>query len=92
MDEIVHIDEVELDNIDDFKITINSDAVDFNEEVTILDGDVVYVEIERKKTTRPSTLILHGYTDNVVDTQATENELDMPILDEEIIVNADETE
>ena len=92
MDEIVHIDEVELDNIDDFKITINSDAVDFNDEVTILDGDVVYVEIERKKTTRPSTLILHGYTDNVVDTRATENELDMPILDEEIIVNADETE
>lgn len=84
------LEEIKLDNVYDFVLTINKEEPNFENEVFIYDGDSIKVLIERDDNTTESIVTLVGYDPhNVVDRlDDPESSLDEPIDEEEIIVNA----
>jgi len=94
MDTVIDIDEIETDNVHDFKIKINGVLQTFEDEVTLQVGDEVFINISREDEYGDSSLTIVGTDPNtVIDTRIDyESELDAPTMEEDIYVNKKGTE
>ena len=79
---------VETKNVYDFKILVNEEVMNLDNDIKFLDGDKITVRISRKDDYSSSEVVLIGYDPNeVFDTKNdAETVLDEPYTEEEIIV------
>lgn len=94
VDKKIVIDSVETKNVHDFRIFINDEMVDLEDEITLLSGDTVLVKISREDLHGTSEFTLVGYDPEVaIDTQnLAEVSLDEPYDEEHLLVNPEEDE
>ena len=92
MDKKIVIETVETTNVHDFRIFINDELMDLDNEITILKGDKVLVRISREDIHGMSEFILVGYDpDSVIDNEKlAETSLDEPFDEEHILVEPGE--
>ena len=92
IDKDMILESVETKNVFDFKLLINDELVNFENDVKFLNGDNIKVRISRDEMEKSSEVTLIGYDPNtVIDTQQTyETTLDEPIDEEHILVNPSE--
>lgn len=92
MDKKIVIETVETTNVHDFRIFINDELMDLDNEITILKGDRVLVRISREDIHGTSEFILVGYDpDSVIDSEfIAETSLDEPYDEEHILVEPGE--
>ena len=92
MDKKIVIETVETTNVHDFRIFINDELMDLDNEITILEGDRVLVRISREDIHGTSEFILVGYDpDSVIDSEfIAETSLDEPFGEEHILVEPSE--
>lgn len=92
MDKKIVIETVETTNVHDFRIFINDELMDLDNEITILKGDRVLVRISREDIHGTSEFILVGYDpDSVIDSEfIAETSLDEPFDEEHILVEPGE--
>ena len=92
MDKKIVIETVETTNVHDFRIFINDELMNLDNEITILDGDRVLVKISREDIHGTSEFILVGYDpDSVIDSEfIAETSLDEPFDEEHILVDPGE--
>ncbi len=92
MDKKIVIETVETTNVHDFRIFINDELMDLDNEITILKGDRVLVRISREDIHGTSEFILVGYDpDSVIDSEfIAETSLDEPFDEEHILVEPSE--
>jgi hypothetical protein len=92
IDKDMILESVETKNVFDFKLLINDELVNFENDVKFLNGDNIKVRISRDEMEKSSEITLIGYDPNtVIDTQQTyETTLDEPIDEEHILVNPSE--
>lgn len=88
IDKDMVLDGVETKNVYDFKILVNEEVMNLDNDVKFLDGDKITVRISRKDDYSSSEVVLVGYDPNeVFDTQDNaETVLDEPYTEEEIII------
>ena len=91
MDKKIVIETVETTNVHDFRIFINDELMDLDNEITILKGDKVLVRISREDIHGVSEFILVGYDpESVIDNEKlAETSLDEPYDEEHILVEPD---
>lgn len=92
MDKKIVIETVETTNVHDFRIFINDELMNLDNEITILEGDRVLVKISREDIHGTSEFILVGYDpDSVIDSEfIAETSLDEPFDEEHILVDPGE--
>ena len=92
IDKDIILDSVETSNVYDFRLIINGEAMDLENEIKILSGDEITVKITRDDLHKKSELVLVGYDPNVVfdNTKIAESSLDEPIDEEDILINYDD--
>ena len=88
MDKKIVVETFETRNVHDFRIFINDELMDVDNEITILKGDKVLVRISREDLHGDSEFTIVGYDpDSVVDTKANaETSLDEESDEEDIFV------
>jgi hypothetical protein len=88
MDKEMVLETVETDNIHDFKIFINGELMNLDNEIRFLKDDEITVKISREDPHSPSELVLVGYDPDVVfdNKYLAETSLDEPFDEEEIIL------
>jgi hypothetical protein len=88
MDKKIVVETFETRNVHDFRIFINDELMDVDNEITILKGDKVLVRISREDLHGDSEFTIVGYDpDSVVDTKANaETSLDEEPDEEDIFV------
>lgn len=92
MDKKIVIETVETTNVHDFRIFINDELMNLDNEITILEGDRVLVRISREDIHGTSEFVLVGYDpDSVIDSEfIAETSLDEPFDEEHILVEPGE--
>lgn len=87
IDKEIVLDSVETDNVYDFRLLVNGEVMNLENEVKLYDGDSVEVKITRDDMYRSSDMTLIGYDPNVVidKTYLPESSLDENDVDEEDI-------
>ena len=88
MDKKIVVETFETRNVHDFRIFINDELMDIDNEITILKGDKVLVKISREDLHGDSEFTIVGYDpDSVVDTKTNaETSLDEESDEEDIFV------
>lgn len=94
VDTVIDIDSIETKNVHDFVIKINGVVQTFDDEVKLVPGDKVFINISREDEYGDSSLIITGTDpETVYDSRISyESELDEPIKEEDIYVNKKGTE
>ena len=92
IDKDMVLETIETSNVYDFKILVNQELVNLENEVKFFDGDKIMVRISRNDLESASEVVLVGYDPNTVfDSEAiNETSLDEPIDEEHIIIGQDE--
>lgn len=92
IDKDMVLESVETKNVFDFKLLINDELTNFENDVKFLKDDNIKVRISRDEMDKPSEVTLIGYDPNtVIDTHQTyETTLDEPIDEEHILINPNE--
>ena len=83
---------VETTNVYDFRLIVNGEVMNLDNEIKFFEGDEITVKITRDDEYGESELILVGYDPNVVfDYEfVAESALDEPADEEHILINYDE--
>ena len=83
---------VETSNVYDFKLLVNDEVMNLENEIKFLNGDKITVKISRDNLETVSEVVLVGYDpETVFDSQAdNETSLDEPIDEEHILINPKE--
>ena len=91
IDKDMVLETVETKNVYDFKVLVNDELMNLDNDVKFFNGDKIKVRISRKDLEKASELTLVGYDPNVaIDTEkAYETVLDEPIDEEHILINPD---
>lgn len=86
--------DVELENVYDFKILVNGELMNLDNEIRILEGDEITVRISRDDDFKRSKLSLVGYDPNeVVDNEyIAESPLDEQVGEEDIYIENNDEE
>ena len=94
IDKEMVLETVETDNVYDFKILVNGELMNLDNEIKFYDGDEITVRISRDDLHSDSELYLIGYDPNVAfdRTDIAETSLDEPIDEEQIMINYKEEE
>ena len=94
IDRDMPLESVETKNVYDFRIIVNGELIDLNNDVKFISGDEITVRITRDDDYQESELTLVGSDpDVVIDTQnLPESSLDDPVEEEHILVNPAEDE
>lgn len=92
IDKDMVLSSVETSNVYDFKLFVNDELMNFDNDIKFLNGDVIKVKISRDDLESASEVVLVGYDPEVAfDSQAlNETSLDEPIDEEHILVNPKE--
>ena len=92
-DKEVVINEVELENVHDFRLIVNCETMDLENEVKLMPGDEIEVRITREDDYKKSVLTLVGYDPNepIAKDYVPESQLDEIPVEEDIYVSKDET-
>ena len=92
MDKEMVLDSVETTNVYDFKIIVNGEVMNLENEIKFLPEDEITVKITRDDEFKESELTLVGYDPNVAfDNEfVPETALDEPIDEEHILINYNE--
>ena len=88
IDKEMVLDTVETSNVYDFKLLVNGEVMNLDEEIRFIQGDKIMVRITREDLHGVSEVTLVGYDPNVVFDSLAANEtvLDEPFDEEDIIV------
>lgn len=91
IDKDMVLETVETKNVYDFKVLVNDELMNLDNDVKFFNGDKIKVRISRKDLEKASELTLVGYDPNVaIDTEKEyETVLDEPIDEEHILINPD---
>lgn len=83
---------VETSNVYDFRLIVNGEVMNLDNEIKFFDGDEITVKITRDDEYAESELVLVGYDPNVVfdNDFVPESALDEPADEEHILINYDE--
>ena len=94
MDKEMVLTSVETVNVYDFKLIVNGELMNLENEIKFYDGDEITVRISSDDVEKPSELTLVGYDPNVAfdNEQIAESSLDEPIDEEHILINHKEEE
>lgn len=94
IDREIILDSVETTNVYDFRLIINDEVMNLDNEIKILSGDEITVKITRDDLLKESELVLVGYDPEVVfdRTKIAESSLDEPIDEEDIMINYNDNE
>ena len=94
MDKEMVLTSVETVNVYDFKLIVNGELMNLENEIKFYDGDEITVRISSDDVEKPSELTLVGYDPNVAfdNEQLAESSLDEPIDEEHILINHEEEE
>lgn len=89
IDKEIILDNIETQNVNDFKLIVNGEEMDLENEITFYEGDEITVKITRDDDFSNSELTFIGYDPNsVIDIEKVdETALDEQIGEEDIIVN-----
>ena len=92
IDKEMVLDTVEIVNVHDFRISVNGETMNLDNEIKFLDGDEITVKITREDEFKASELILVGYDPNAaIDNEyVAETTLDEVPNEEHILINYDE--
>lgn len=88
IDKDMVLETVETKNVYDFKILVNDELMNLDNDVKFFNGDKIKVRISRKDLEKASEVTLVGYDPNVaIDTEKIyETTLDEPVDEEHIII------
>jgi hypothetical protein len=88
IDKDMVLESVETKNVYDFKVLVNDEVMNLDNEIKFFDGDKIKVRISRKDLEKSSEVTLVGYDPNVaIDREGVyETVLDEPIDEEHIII------
>jgi hypothetical protein len=94
IDKEMVLESVETENVYDFKLLVNEEVMNLDNEIRFLNGDKITVRISRDDLHKNSKLTLIGYDPNVAfdKTNISETVLDEPIDEEDIMINFNEEE
>jgi hypothetical protein len=94
IDKDMVLETVETKNVYDFKILVNDELMNLDNDVKFFNGDKIKVRISRKDLEKASEVTLVGYDPNVaIDTEKIyETTLDEPVDEEHIIINPNDDE
>jgi hypothetical protein len=94
IDKEIVLDSIELDNVYDFKVFINDELINLDNEVKIVNGDIIRVRISKDNAYEDGILSLVGYDPNesVDNKYIAESALDEQSVEEDIYVEAKEDE
>jgi hypothetical protein len=83
---------VETSNVYDFRLIVNGEVMNLDNEIKFFEGDEITVKITRDDKYAESELVLVGYDPNVVfdNDFVPESALDEPADEEHILINYDE--
>ena len=83
---------VETSNVYDFRLIVNGEVMNLDNEIKFFEGDEITVKITRDDEYAESELVLVGYDPNVVfdNDFVPESALDEPADEEHILINYDE--
>lgn len=92
IDKDMVLDSIETKNVFDFKLFVNEELINFDNEVKFYDGDKISVKISRDDLHSPSEVTLVGFDPDIAfDSQAlNETSKDEPISEEQILINPNE--
>jgi len=84
----VNVESIETDNVFDFTIMLNGFKIDFDDEVNIVPGDEILINISRKDEYKDAKLTIVGYDpDTAIDKEYNpESSLDDVVGEEDIYV------
>ena len=82
------LESIETKNVFDFRLIVNDEVMNLDNEIKFLEGDRIKVKISRDDEFGASEVTLVGYDPNtVIDSTLPEVTIDEPIDEEDIIVN-----
>ena len=92
IDKEMIIDNIETKNVYDFRLIVNGELMNLDNEIKFVDGDEITVRITRDDPHSDSEFTLVGYDPNsVVDTEKDEETvLDEQVAEEDILINPKE--
>lgn len=91
MDKDMVLESVETTNVFDFKLLVNDEVMNLENDIKFFNEDKIKVRITRDDIEKSSEVVLVGYDpETVIDTkQPFETSLDEPIDEEHILINPD---
>lgn len=96
IDKNIILDTIETENVYDFKIFVNNELMNVENEIKFLKGDTIMVRISREDLHKESTVALIGFDDDSAldNNYNAEVSIDEPYSEEHIIIQneTDETE
>lgn len=94
IDKDMVLETVETSNVFDFKLLVNEELMNLDNDVKFINGDKISVRISRDDHEKASEVVLVGYDPEVViDSVLPEVAIDEPIDEEHILINpSEETE
>lgn len=96
IDKNITLDTIETENVYDFKIFVNNELMNVENEIKFLKGDTIMVRISREDLHKESTVALIGFDDDSAldNNYNAEVSIDEPYSEEHIIIQneTDETE
>ena len=92
MDKEMILDSIETENIYDFKLIVNGEIMNLDNDIKFVKDDEITVRITREDDFIESELTLVGYDPNIViDVEnIPESSLDEPMSEEHILINPKE--
>ena len=92
IDKEMVLSSVETSNVYDFRLIVNGEVMNLDNEIKFFEGDEITVKITRDDEYAESELVLVGYDPNVVfdNDFVPETTLDEPADEEHILINYDE--
>lgn len=91
MDKDMVLDSVETKNVYDFRLLVNDEVMNLENEIKFFNGDKIKVRISRDDVEKTSEVILVGYDPNIaIDSVLPEVSIDEPIDEEHILINPNE--
>jgi hypothetical protein len=91
IDKDMALETIETENVAEFKLYINDELMNFENEIKFLNGDDIKVTIEREDYEHSSKVTLIGYDPEVIiDSKLPELYTDEPIDEEHILINSNE--
>lgn len=92
IDKDIILDSIETTNVYDFRVIINDEVMNLDNEIKIYSGDEITVKITRDDLHKASELVLIGYDPEVAfdKTKIAESSLDEPMDEEDIMINYNE--
>jgi hypothetical protein len=94
IDKDMMLETVETKNVYDFKLLVNGELMNLDNEIKFIGGDNILVRISKDNLEEKAEVVLVGYDpETVVDTSKPyETVLDEPIDEEDILINPNEEE